>query len=94
MGNSIDINEIRNIVVENNLIDIRDKYEFNLERIPRAINVPYQYLLMNHESYLTKNMIYYLYCDNGINSKKLGMELSELGYKIVNLDGGYKNYLN
>lgn len=92
MYDAIDIKEIDSINIDNNLIDIRDKYEYLLSHIRGAINIPYTYLLMMPDNYLDKNKRYYIYCDSGNRSRKLCESLNELGYKIVDLIGGYKNY--
>ena len=93
MYDSIDINEINQININNNLIDIRDKYEYNLSHIHNAINIPYTYLLMMPENYLDKNKKYYLYCDSGTKSRKMCEHLNEQGYNTINLIGGYDSYL-
>ena len=93
MYDSIDINEIDQISINNNLIDIRDKYEYILGNINRSINIPYNYLLMVPENYLNPSNIYYIYCDSGSRSRRLCEHLTNLGYRVVDLIGGYQNYL-
>ncbi len=75
-----------------NLIDIRDNYLFNIGSIPNAINIPMNLLITNPSNYLTKNEIYYIYCNRGINSKKACEVLTNLGYNVVNIIGGYFSY--
>lgn len=101
MYDSIDIKEIDriNITTKNNnnyrnvLLDIRDKYEFILGNIKNSINIPYNYLMLMPENYLDFNTTYYIYCDSGSKSRKLCLFLNELGYKTVDLIGGYKEYI-
>ena len=93
MYDSIDIKEIDYINIDNNLIDIRDKYEYVLNHINNAINIPYTYLLMMPENYLDKNKKYYLYCDSGNKSRKLCEYLNEQGFNTVDLIGGYNSYI-
>ncbi len=74
------------------VIDIRDKYQYLLDHIPNAKNIPQNFLLMMPENYIDKNTTYYLYCEYGMRSKKVCTELSKLGYKVINIDGGYQAY--
>lgn len=94
MYDSLDIKEIDYININNNLIDIRDKYEYVLSHITSAINIPYTYLLMMPEQYLEKNKKYYLYCDSGSKSRKLCEYLNEQGYQTIDLIGGYNSYID
>jgi rhodanese-related sulfurtransferase len=95
MYKSINIKEIDNIIIDTNniLIDIRDKYEYILGNLKRSINIPYNYLMLVPDEYLNKNKRYYIYCDTGTKSRKLCMHLSNLGYSVVDLVGGIKDYL-
>ena len=103
MYNSIDIKDINRIKIwdiddeivnKNVLIDIRDKYEYILDHINGAINIPYNYLSMFYDRYLNLNDNYYIYCDSGNKSKKIVYMLNKLGYKSIDLIGGYKGYLD
>lgn len=93
MYDGIDIKKIDSINTDNNLIDIRDKYEYLLSHIKNATNIPYTYLLMMPEHYLDKNKIYYIYCDSGTKSRKMSEYLNEQGYKTIDLIGGYNSYI-
>lgn len=75
------------------IIDIREQEEFFKGRIDKAINIPYNKLIFNPSKYLVKGEVYYIYCNSGIKSKKAVDILNNLGYKCVNVDGGYYNYL-
>ena len=75
-----------------NIIDIRDKYLYNLENIPNSINIPINYLMINPENYLNKDEEYYIYCNCGISSKKLCEYLIPKGYNVINIKGGYRTY--
>lgn len=101
MYDSMDINEIdrinittKNTLKENEriLIDIRDKYEYILGSIKNSVNIPYNYLALMPENYLNIKSIYYIYCDSGSKSRKLCLHLTQLGYHVVDLIGGYENY--
>ena len=96
MYNSIDIKEIDriNINIDNLLIDIRDKYEYVLGHIKQAYNIPYTYIFTFPEKYLDFNKTYYIYCESGSKSRKIVNYLSQLGYKVIDLIGGYKEYID
>ena len=74
------------------LIDIRDRYSYQKGTIPFATNIPYILLLTNPEMYLNKNEVYYLFCERGITSERVCESLSEKGYHVVNIIGGYEQY--
>ena len=102
MYNSIDIKDIDRIKIydidddyvnKNVLIDIRDKYEYILDHINNSVNIPYNYLSMFKDKYLNFNDNYYIYCDSGSKSRKLCIHLSNLGYDVIDLVGGMKEYL-
>lgn len=92
MYDSLDIQEIDSFTACQNLIDIRDKYQYLLGHLPNARNIPYTYLIMMPENYLQKEEIYYLYCDHGEKSRKICAHLQELGYHAIDLVGGYESY--
>ncbi len=75
------------------IIDIRNKYYYNMGHIKGAINVPYYNLLNNYSHYLNRNDKYYLYCDTGEQSMEIVDRLNSFGYKTVNIIGGYQEYL-
>lgn len=75
------------------IIDIRNVNKYNMNHIPNAINISEFDLTYNHSHYLNKVDTYYLYCDSGFRSKKLVSYLCSLGYKCVNIEGGFNNYL-
>ena len=95
MYKSINIKNIDSIQInENNIIiDIREKYEYILGNIPGALNIPYNYLMVLPNEYLKKDKKYFIYCDTGSKSRKLCLHLSNLGYNVVDLVGGYLDYL-
>lgn len=68
------------------IIDVQDKYEFNISHLPGSINIPYDELISNHRVYLNKNDIYYLYCKSGKLSKRASIVLNYLGYNTFVLE--------
>ncbi len=91
MYQEIDPNELIN-KTNINLIDIRDYYIYSSGTIKGARNIPYNFLFTNPEDYLNKNEVYYIFCSQGITSRKLCRYLASKGYKVVNIIGGYKAY--
>jgi len=90
--NNIDFKTIMNRLNNLNIIDIRDNYLYNIGHIPNAKNIPMIFLTRNPENYLNKEETYYIYCNMGINSKKTCEILSNMGYNVVNINGGYNEY--
>lgn len=76
-----------------NIIDIRNKKEYEIGHIPGAISIDSYELLFNPSKYLNKNETYHIYCNSGITSNGVVSKLNSMGYKCVNIDGGYKKYL-
>jgi rhodanese-related sulfurtransferase len=64
------------------IIDVNDKYTYNLGHINGSVNIPYDELINNYRNYLNKKESYYLYCKSGKLSKRAVMVLSSLGYKV------------
>lgn len=86
----IEPNQLKNNI---NIIDIRDNYNYNKGHIPNAINIPERKLLIIPNHYLKRNEIYYIYCKNSTRSSQVVNTLNQLGFKAVNINGGYNNYL-
>lgn len=70
------------------LIDIRDKFKYNMNHLNSSINIPVNEILYN-VNILSKEKIYFLICDSGKVSFKLSRLLNNLGYKTYSIDGGY-----
>lgn len=90
---SISVSELSRILPGANLIDIRSVEKYNDNHIPGAINIPSDKLLANYRKYLDVNQTYYLYCQKGIKSLKVSQILNRLGYKTMNLNGGYESWI-
>ena len=76
-----------------NVIDVRSVEKFNSSHIPGSINVPSDKLLLNPYNYINKNTKYYLYCQHGLTSRNVCNILSKLGFNVVNIDGGFEEWL-
>lgn len=85
----IELKKLNNI----NLIDIRSIEKYNNKHILNAINIPLEQLLIKPEKYLAKFEKYYIYCQKGIQSRKLCQLLIQKGYNVVNVSGGYEAWI-
>ncbi len=74
------------------IIDIRENYLYNLGKIPNAINIPMNFLIMNPKNYLDKDKTYYIYCSKGLTSKMVCVDLINKGYDVINIIDGYNGY--
>lgn len=74
------------------IIDIRNYYYYSRGHIDGAISIPYYNLLNNYSHYLTKNQKYYLYCEEGQQSKEISTRLNRFGYDTISIQGGYQEY--
>ena len=89
--NSISVWDVDNIS-NGIIIDIRNNYYYNIDHIDGAINIPYYNLLNNYSHYLNKYDNYYLYCDYGEQSSEIASRLTNFGYHVFSIDGGYLEY--
>lgn len=84
-----DLKQLGNI----NLIDIRSMEKYNSNHIMNAKNIPMEQLLINPNKYLNKFERYYIYCQKGMQSRKLCQILKNNGYNVVNVTGGYEAWI-
>lgn len=89
MFQSISVNELKNLS-NINIIDIRSVEKYNNGYILNSKNIPMQQLIIRPEKYLNKFEKYYIYCQKGIQSRKVCQILSNNGYNVVNISGGYE----
>ena len=92
MVNSISITEFKKLS-NINIIDIRGIEKYNFNHIDNAINIGMNNLIVKPSKYLSKNNKYYIYCQKGIQSKKICLLLQGLGYNVVNIQGGYEAWI-
>lgn len=90
---SISIGELLKKQSDVQIIDIRSVQSYNNNHIPNAKNIPSQDLISNPSKYLEKNNTYYLYCQRGTTSIRVCSLLNSLGYKTVNINGGYEAWI-
>ena len=92
MINSISVKELLK-KIDASIIDIRSNQSYNNNHIPNSINIPNIELINNPSKYLTKDKIYYIYCQKGTTSIRTCMLLNNLGYKTINVNGGYEAWI-
>ncbi len=92
MINSISVSELKRLG-NINLIDIRNVEQYNNNHINNAVNINTNQLLINPDKYLNKGSRYYIYCQKGIQSRKLCQILSNKGFNVVNVQGGYEAWI-
>ena len=90
---SISIDEFIPMVDKVNIIDIRNTQSYNNNHIDGAVNIPFEKLIVAPQNYLNISKKYFIYCRCGITSKKACQILSNMGYKVVNIDGGYEAWI-
>lgn len=94
MYESIDTNELKALIGSVNIIDIRDNYLYRIGSVPTSKNIPVNFLIMNPGFYLNKDETYYIYCSYGSQSTKVCSKLVNQGFKVINIIGGYNDYVS
>jgi rhodanese-related sulfurtransferase len=74
------------------IIDVRDSDDYELGHITNALNITFDDLLIRCEKFLDINKEYYIYCEHGLRSSRICEFLSDLGYNVNIIDGGYKEW--
>lgn len=92
MINSISVSELKKLG-DVNLIDIRNVEQYNNNHIRNAININSNQLLINPDKYLNRSNKYYIYCQKGIQSRKLCQILINKGFNVINIQGGYEAWI-
>ncbi len=76
-----------------NIIDIRSIQNYNHNHIEGARHIEKDLLLKNPKKYLNKDEVYYIYSQKGIRSIPVCRKLLLLGYKVINIEGGYEEWI-
>lgn len=93
MKTKISINDLMPIINQINIIDIRSVQSYNNNHIPNAKNIPFEKLIINPSQYLNLNEKYYLYCQKGLSSENVCKILNNIGYNVINIEGGYESWI-
>jgi rhodanese-related sulfurtransferase len=91
---NISADEMREAAKEDtcNILDVREKVDFEAEHVPLAINMPIDEQDMDLKN-LDKDKTLIVYCRAGGESKKVAQDLSEQGFKDVRvLEGGFMGW--
>jgi len=91
--NNITVAQLKTILKEANIIDIRSRNDYHFGHIPNATNIPMNELLTNPDQYLDKAKKYYIYCNHGSQSLNTCNLLSTKGFQTINIIGGYLKWL-
>ena len=86
------IEELEQDTREKQVIDIRDKADFEKETYPDAINIDWEEL-EEHMNEIRKDCPVYLLCYTGQKSEEIAEELTEQGYEIYSVKNGYRAWL-
>ena len=86
------IEELEQDTREKQVIDIRDKADFEKETYPDAINI-YWEELEEHMDEIRRDCPVYLLCYTGQKSEEIAEELTEQGYEIYSVKNGYRAWL-
>lgn len=75
------------------LIDVRTPEEYQAGHVENALNINFfDENFTDQIKELNTDKTLYLYCRSGKRSMNASKALSALGYKVVNLEGGYNAY--
>ena len=86
------IEELEKDTREKQVIDIRDKADFEKETYPGAVNI-YWEELEEHMDEIRRDCPVYLFCYTGQKSEEIAEELTEQGYEIYSVKNGYRAWL-
>lgn len=91
--NSVNVNDLGELLGKISLIDIREPYEYKNGHLPTAKNVPMSKILVEPDKYLKKDGEYHIICQSGGRSSRACSELTSKGYKVINVIGGTGSYV-
>jgi len=77
------------------VIDVRTPGEYKQGHLPGAREIDFlSDDFVQNVSKLDKDTTYLIYCRSGHRSHQAGTKMKELGYKVVNLKGGFMQWKN
>ena len=76
------------------IVDVRTADEYSGGHIPNAINIDVKRagFLYEADEKLSKDKTIAVYCQGGVRSRKAASLLSDDGYTVINLAGGYSEW--
>lgn len=90
---TIDINDLDELIGKIELIDVREAYEYKTGGIKTSKNIPMNELLAMPNKYIQTDKKYYIMCQSGMRSGRTARALSALGFEVVNVRGGMGSYV-
>jgi rhodanese-related sulfurtransferase len=73
------------------LLDVRTIQEYSLGSVPNAYNIPLDEIRNRHQE-LPEDQTILIYCGVGLRSYIASRILTQLGYRVKNISGGYNLY--
>lgn len=90
--NSFQLEEIENLdLTKTWILDVRTDVEYELGSIPNSNNIPLEELRTRINE-VPKDKEIYVFCQTGIRSYNSSRILMQAGFRVKNLDGGFKSY--
>ncbi|MBO4613988.1 MAG: rhodanese-like domain-containing protein [Bacteroidales bacterium] len=93
---TLSANDFENAIADDQtiILDVRTADEYAGGHIPNAINIDVNRagFLYEADEKLPKDKTIAVYCHGGVRSRKAASLLSDNGYTILNLDGGFKEW--
>lgn len=89
---SVDVNQIDDLIGKINLIDVREAYEYKGGHLPTAKNVPMREIISEAEKRLDKSKEYHIICESGSRSSSVCSILKNKGFNVINVSGGTGRY--
>ena len=86
------VEELQKDQREKLVIDIRSEQDYIKETYPDAKHIFWEEF-MEHIGEIPKELPVYLFCYTGQRSDEIAEDLSEQGYEIYSIEGGYRSYL-
>jgi rhodanese-related sulfurtransferase len=90
--NSVEVNDIGELLGKIDLIDVREPYEYKSGHLPTAKNIPMDELMVKAEKLLDKSKEYHIICQSGGRSSSVCGILRGKGFNVVNVSGGTGRY--
>jgi len=89
----VHVNDMDDLIGKVDLIDIREPYEYKDGTLRTAKNIPMMELISGANRHLNKDKTYYIMCRSGSRSSQCCKVLSNQGYDVVDVTGGYGSYV-
>ncbi len=72
------------------LVDVRSREEFELERLPGAVNIPWRLHLQFLEDWETLPRPVFVYCEDGQRARQVVRSLRMIGFQKIHLLRAYR----